>query len=235
MYKPLCFENNSNIRRDPSYWVDTYRSKVSRDLDEADQDILVNLHYHGTKQRLILRRILRQYKPLCLLLEETMQWTKNLTQQLPEEEITVDIPLRRIEVMDKIDSYIESSEYAVIEEASPGYLNEREKEIWNEHDRLAKEWEGEDCVERPSMPGYRQRELELLMDDYKSNELLKTANKNVMWKKGGAGDQCFTEKEYAVTWRKEVDWNLEQTKRNPTVFREFPVPYSQKGPNSVPE
>ena len=77
---------------------------------------------------------------MCVLLEEKMQWTENLSQQLLEEEITVDIPLRKIiEVMDKIDSYIESSEYAVIGKPWPGYLNERKKEMWNELDRLAKE------------------------------------------------------------------------------------------------
>ena len=60
VYKPLCFKNNSNIRRDPSYWAETYRSKVSRDLDEVDQDIWVDLHYHGTKQEEILQKSLRK-------------------------------------------------------------------------------------------------------------------------------------------------------------------------------
>ena len=230
LYKPLCFKNNANIRRDPGYWADTYRSTVLRNLVKEDQDIWVNLHHHGTKQRAILMRSLRKYKPMCVLLDETMEWTECLTEQLLEEEITVNIPLRRIiEVTDKIDNYIESSDYAVVEKAWPGYLNDREKEIWNELDRLAKEWEGKDCVERPSMPEYRQRELNLFMDDYKSNELLKIANPKVIWRQGSAEDlESFTERDYAVAWRRDLDWNLEFARRNPTVFQEFPKPYLEE-------
>ena len=67
------------------------------------------------------------------------------------------------------------------------------------------------------------------MDDHKSNELLKTANAKVMWKKGGAEDlECFTERDYALAWRKDVDWNLEHAKRYPTVFQEFAVPYTEE-------
>ena len=94
---------------------------------------------------------------------------------------------------------------------------------------MAKEWEGKDCVERPSMPEYRQRELKLFMDDYKSNELLRYANPNIMWDQGNAEtSETFTEKDYAVAWRKDVDWNLDFARRNPTVFQEFPQPYSEE-------
>ena len=90
------------------------------------------------------------------------------------------------------------------------------------------------------MPEYCQRELKLFMDDYKSNELLKTANPKMMWKNGGSENlECFTEKEFANAWRKDVDWNIEQAKRNPTVFQEFPVPYSEeqmpKTAGAIPE
>ena len=56
LYKPLCFKNDANIKRDPGYWTDTWRSTVLRNLDKEDQDIWVNLHYNSTKQRAILMR-----------------------------------------------------------------------------------------------------------------------------------------------------------------------------------
>ena len=139
----------------------------------------MNLQYVGKNQRAILRRSLRKFKPMALRVDDSTTWIDDLALQVLEEEITVDIPLRRIiEIMDKINIFVDMSEYAAIDKAWPGVLNEEEKEMWNELDRLSNMWEGKEVVERPSMPEYRQRELKLFMDDYKSSELLKLALEN---------------------------------------------------------